>query len=520
MSSYNIPNMKDVVLGHYIKVGDYLGAGAFGVVYHAVDIRTPPHKRVMYAVKCLQTSPDSTDIPLEFILQHRVSRHSNIIRLHFLFHEGPYLFAAMDFCAGNDLDIMISRGAYLDGDRRIQSTFLQILDAVSHCHDLGVYHRDLKPENILCSEDCSRVFLADFGLSTEDGLSDDFMCGTLAYMSPEVIDEYDIYERYSSRHNDIWALGIIFFNLATGNHPWKRAKSTDCQFRAYRDDPEGYFMNEFAISSGSQDILNSMLAIEPLDRSSLRTIRNLVANVNTFFPSATFDQVPAVETGTVVSEVEVKGCEDPEEAWTLPVYRAMDPLPSLSTTEHSSTFESTGSSPGSRIIKPSSRPPLTVTNCIRGPSLVQEHRRGLPPPLPPRPSPHRVAAAPILPVVTKPADIVQSQRRPMGTPPPLPPRPSPRGVVAQPPPAVVNSVRVSKIVRGSPPPLPPRRSPRGTAMIPPALAVINPTRVPTIVLGQGHSMGLLPSPRQLSNSPLGVAPRYPPRSRCKGDRSL
>ncbi|KAK0238619.1 kinase-like domain-containing protein, partial [Armillaria nabsnona] len=284
MTSYNIPNMTGIVLDDHIHLGEYIGAGAFGTVYHAVDVTTPPHERRMYAVKCLQANPDIMDPPLEFVLQHRVSRHSNIVSLRFLFEQGSYLFAVMDFCAGNDLHTAIKRGAFLNDENRIQSTFLQILDAVSYCHDLGVYHRDLKPENILCSEDGSRVFLADFGLSTDKGLSDDFMCGTPEYMSPEVIDEYDIYERYSSRHNDIWALGIIFVNLVTGHRPWKRAKSSDSQFRAYCDDPEEYFLNEFTISSGSHEILNSMLAIEPLGRSSLRTIRHLVANLDRFFP--------------------------------------------------------------------------------------------------------------------------------------------------------------------------------------------------------------------------------------------
>ncbi len=282
-----------------------------------------------------------------------------------------------------------------------------------------------------------------------------------------------------------------------------------------------------------------MLSIQPLGRSSLRTIRNLVTNLDTFFPSATFVDIPIVETRTVVTEVEVKAYEDPEEYVTFtcsslslvsspfanalppPKNLALDHLPSSSTIELSSTCESACSSPRSRMTSPSGRPPLAVTNSIRASSLGQGHRRGPPPPLPTRRSP--IAVAPVPPVVSKPANIVRGQGHTMGTPPPLPARPSPRGVAASPPPAVVNSVRVSKIVRGSPPPLPSRRSPHGFApMIPPPLAVVNPTRVPTIVLGQGHPMSPLPSlrQRQLSSSPLGVAPRYPPRSRCKGDRSL
>ncbi len=133
MTSYNIPNMTGIILDDRIHLGEYIGAGAFGTVYHAVDARTPPHKRLMYAVKCLQANPDIIDAPLEFILQHRVSRHSNIVSLRFLFEQGSYLFAVMDFCAGNDLHTAIKRGAFLNDENRIQSTFLQILDAVSYC---------------------------------------------------------------------------------------------------------------------------------------------------------------------------------------------------------------------------------------------------------------------------------------------------------------------------------------------------------------------------------------------------
>ncbi|KAG7444388.1 kinase-like protein [Guyanagaster necrorhizus] len=119
----------------------------------------------------------------------------------------------------------IRRDTFFEDNEHIRSIFIQIL--VAHCHDLGVYHWDLKPKNIFCSSNGWKVFLADFGLSTWDAMSNNFICGTPAYMSPgqlvflgeisrhwhfcaEIIDKYDIYERHSSRHCDIWSLGFIF----------------------------------------------------------------------------------------------------------------------------------------------------------------------------------------------------------------------------------------------------------------------------------------------------------------------
>ncbi|KAK0203012.1 kinase-like domain-containing protein [Desarmillaria ectypa] len=412
MSSYNIPDMTDAFLdGGRYRLTQCLGAGAFGKVYHAVDVLTPIFPKLMYAVKCIQIDPESVDDPLEFLIQRKLSKHSNIVRLNFLFRRGPYLFAFMDLCTGGDLLTAIERGAFWNDENRIRSTFIQILDGVAHCHDLGVYHRDLKPENILFSEDISQAFLSDFGLSTEDALSDDFTCGTPEYMSPEVINEYNINERYSSLHNDLWSLGVIFFNLVTGHRPWSCATSSDPRFKAYRDNRENYFLDGYAISPGSQDILNLMLAIEPLGRPSLQTIRSLVTNLDTFFPPVTLTGSSIVETQIVVAEVELKPYED-----------------------------------------------------------------------------------------------------------------SPRGIAVPPPLTVINPVQASSIVPGeglpkdSPPPLPPRRPPYRIAIRRLRLAIVKLRRIRYIFLGRGRPMGPPPSPRQ--PSPFGVAPRYPSRSRCKGDCCL
>jgi serine/threonine protein kinase len=64
------------------------------------------------------------------------------------------------------------------------SFITSVLDAVAHCHALGIYHRDLKPENILVTNGGRCVKLADFGLATRKPLTADFGCGSTFYMSP------------------------------------------------------------------------------------------------------------------------------------------------------------------------------------------------------------------------------------------------------------------------------------------------------------------------------------------------
>jgi serine/threonine protein kinase len=167
-----------------------LGSGAYGVVHLAKDVSTG----IPYAVKALnKVMPNG--LPLdqrqqqfqqtEMRLHYQVSAHPNVVSLLRIMDTRDHTYVIMEYCPEGDLFSNITeRGRYVGDDLAAKNAFLQILDAVSHCHRLGIYHRDLKPENILVTQGGHQVKLADFGLATTEPYATEFGCGSTFYMSP------------------------------------------------------------------------------------------------------------------------------------------------------------------------------------------------------------------------------------------------------------------------------------------------------------------------------------------------
>jgi serine/threonine protein kinase len=173
------------VLAGRFQLTEILGVGAYGTVYKARDVET----NVQYAVKALnklgldprQRAFQDREIELHF----RASGHSNVVSMQKVLDSPDCTFVVLEYCPEGDLFAKITEeGDYLDNDNKARTVFLQILDAVQHCHMRGIFHRDLKPENILVKNDGWTVKLADFGLATQDRITSDFGCGSTFYMSP------------------------------------------------------------------------------------------------------------------------------------------------------------------------------------------------------------------------------------------------------------------------------------------------------------------------------------------------
>uniref|UniRef100_A0A8D1K2C7 calcium/calmodulin-dependent protein kinase n=1 Tax=Sus scrofa TaxID=9823 RepID=A0A8D1K2C7_PIG len=142
----------------------------------------------------------------------------------------------------------------------------QILEAVLHCHQMGVVHRDLKPENLLLASKCkgAAVKLADFGLAIEvqgDQQAWFGFAGTPGYLSPEVLRK----EAYG-KPVDIWACGVILYILLVGYPPfWD-----EDQHKLYQQIKAGAY--DFpspewdTVTPEAKNLINQMLTINPAKR--------------------------------------------------------------------------------------------------------------------------------------------------------------------------------------------------------------------------------------------------------------
>jgi serine/threonine protein kinase len=185
-----MPDFSGLTLNHgRLRLLENLGSGAYGKVYRAMVVTQSASRPRYYAVKCLnKPKPDSHTNLLqqrEFSLHKLVSDHPNIVTFHNFFSDDRFVYVVLDLCTGGDLFSAITeKHLFHNNDQLIKTAFVQLIDAVQYCHDLGVFHRDIKPENVLCSNDGTDVRLADFGLSIQSAVCQDFGCGSSYYMSP------------------------------------------------------------------------------------------------------------------------------------------------------------------------------------------------------------------------------------------------------------------------------------------------------------------------------------------------
>jgi serine/threonine protein kinase len=149
--------------------------------------------------------------------------HPNITKLWGFFEEGPKFYMVMDYCTDGYLYNLIKnfdhkREMTLDAYGKKIDLIRQICMAIEFLHENGVMHRDIKPENILLTMGDS-VKISDFGWariihSPSEELRRT-LCGTPLYLAPERIRQ----SQYS-KSVDLWAIGILTYELLTGKIPF------------------------------------------------------------------------------------------------------------------------------------------------------------------------------------------------------------------------------------------------------------------------------------------------------------
>ena len=229
-------------LSHY-KVLEKLGSGGMGDVYVAED--TKLSRKV--ALKVLPPEMASEERLMRFEREAKAVAaldHPNIVTIYSVEESDGVHFITMQLVRGKTLSELISKkGLPLN---KFLEIAIPLADAVSAAHEKGITHRDLKPDNLMVSDE-GRLKILDFGLAklkqefAAEGLSElptqsptqeGRILGTVAYMSPEQAEGKQIDHR-----SDIFSIGIILYEMATGQRPFQGDTTASMLSSILRDTP-------------------------------------------------------------------------------------------------------------------------------------------------------------------------------------------------------------------------------------------------------------------------------------------
>jgi serine/threonine protein kinase/tetratricopeptide (TPR) repeat protein len=228
-------------VSHY-RILDKIGAGGMGEVYRATDTKLGRD----VALKVLPPDLADPDRLPRFQREARAVaalNHPHIVTIYSVEEANGVHFLTMELIEGQSLDRLIPEGGL--PVERIRQIATALAEALAAAHEKGIVHRDLKPANVMMTRD-GRVKVLDFGLAKEiqpasrcdatltsaGQTAMGMVMGTPAYMSPEQIAGREIDHR-----TDIFSLGVVLYEMATGQRPFQGRSSAELASAILRDAP-------------------------------------------------------------------------------------------------------------------------------------------------------------------------------------------------------------------------------------------------------------------------------------------
>jgi len=264
------------------KIGKYkilgiLGKGGMGIVYKGLD---PDIEREV-AIKTIRFDTLTDGMQKEELLTRVIREakaagrlnHPNIITIYDVARDKDLTYIVMQYVDGSNLQAVIESGK-MCSPREIIDILRPVADALDFAHRGGIVHRDIKPANIMI-DNTGKPFLADFGVArietstmTQAGTT----VGTLSYMSPEQVKGQTVDKR-----SDIFALGVILYELLTGKKPFGGDNMSTIVYRIVHEEPERITDINKDLPPAYESVVRRALAKNPEDR--YQSCRGLIADL-------------------------------------------------------------------------------------------------------------------------------------------------------------------------------------------------------------------------------------------------
>ncbi|RMG46942.1 MAG: hypothetical protein D6718_04610 [Acidobacteria bacterium] len=252
------------------RILNELGAGGFARVFLCRDRIT----RELRAVKVANRMGD------ESLLREarglRYISHPGVVRVHEVGEdERGRLYLVMDFLEGPTLSDLLEFHRRLPVAVAVDLS-IELAQALEAIHEQGLVHRDLTPANIIVERRSKRPILCDFGIARDLGLSTQTGsgAGTLAYMPPEQM------RGHATQRTDIFALGVVLYEMLTGKVPWGEAKTAIIAYRILRLDRRRLARQMSGVPEPLRPVLLRALARDPRRRfASMAAFRRALAEI-------------------------------------------------------------------------------------------------------------------------------------------------------------------------------------------------------------------------------------------------
>ena len=278
--------MVGKTISHY-EITDVLGSGAMSTVYKAKDLRLERNVALKFLSPQLSIDENEKDRLIQEAKTTSTLEHPNICTIYEIDEieedlpdgQAGQVFIAMAYYEGETLEDRITKGPM--SIEEAAGLMTQINQGVSKAHEKGIIHRDLKPANIMITDD-GVVKILDFGIAkllyqkskTKSGI----IMGTPGYLAPEQAKGEKI-----GPHTDIWALGIIFYEMLSGELPFSGDTDIALIYSIVNNDP--FPITQFIedIPASIEQIIQKMIQKNSEDRYQkveevMQDLTNLMEN--------------------------------------------------------------------------------------------------------------------------------------------------------------------------------------------------------------------------------------------------